>query len=106
MGVLRYGWAWLERFSSSPRNLLLVDIVLGVAVAGLAATFLFYSAQTHGALCTFRGDLQQRVDSSRHYLATHQGDLKFGDVRIPREQIVAQVASQQATLRSLDNLNC
>lgn len=106
MSVVKKTWDWLEVFASDPRKLLILDLAIGAMLLLLTAVFIFFLLQTHGALCTLRGDLQDRVDRSKAYLAEHPGDLKFGDTVIPRSQFESQVANQEATLKSLDELHC
>lgn len=56
----------------------------------------------HAALCTFKTDLQKRVTQSRDFLAKHPNGIPG----IPASVIVQGLRNQQATVDSLENLNC
>lgn len=59
---------------------------------------------TKVALCTFRADLEQRVDSSQRYLDEHpEGVVSLG---ITAAQIRLTIRNQRLTLESLATLNC
>lgn len=58
---------------------------------------------TQAALCTFRGDLQYRVDSSKAFLVTHPHGIRG---LATREQIRNDIANRERTIRSLHGLSC
>lgn len=59
-------------------------------------------AQTHKAVCEFRGDLHRRITASEDFLKTHpQG--AFG---ITAKVIEAQITQQRKTINALEALRC
>lgn len=71
---------------------------LATATASLAR-----NARTdHKALCTFKGDLQKRIDQSRDFLVQHPKGIPG----IPASVITQGIRNQQATQDSLQDLNC
>lgn len=85
--------------------------MLGLYTIALCSVLVigYFEYVTHNSLCTFRGDLQERVDSGNQLLtASGNGGsiiIVFG-VKIPRATIVSQVHSQEQALKSLDGLRC
>ncbi len=100
----------------SIRNLSRWTITLYICV-GIVAGGLFISASEERgrhaqdiaridhALCTFVEDLQRRIDSSRDYLKKHKGE-KEPIPGITRADLRLSVQRQQATIDSLDGLDC
>jgi hypothetical protein len=72
------------------------------AIGALSARIDVRLEQVNRALCTFRLDLQQRIDSSRAFLKTHPGGIPG----ISAAQIKSSINSQQRTVNALANLNC
>jgi hypothetical protein len=59
-------------------------------------------AQTHKAVCEFRGDLHRRINASEDFLKTHpQG--AFG---VTAKVIEAQITQQRKTINALEALEC
>lgn len=58
--------------------------------------------QTHGALCTFRQDLVNRVEGAQTFLISHPK----GFAGVPADVIRQSIKNQLATIKSLDNLSC
>ena len=108
LAVVNTAWDRLERFAADPTKALLVDIVLGLMIAALALAFTLISLQTHTALCTFRADLEKRVEATEKFLHDnpHLTSLRFGSAVVTRGQLLVQARTQRATLKSLDELNC
>lgn len=82
--------------------------IVALAVAIVAGGAYFYvslsheTSRTRSALCTFRGDLEQRVNSSQDFLDEHPG----GILGIPAASIRTTIANQRATIASLAGLRC
>lgn len=80
--------------------------------AALAVMFVVafgFGATTYAALCSFKGDLQDRRDNSAAFLElTHEERIaKYGQVGdIPEETIRLNLANQQRTLDSLWMIYC
>lgn len=60
------------------------------------------ATRTNMALCTFRDDLQQRIDSSKKFLRDHPNGIQG----ITPEDIQRSIEGQQRTIDSLSILNC
>lgn len=58
--------------------------------------------QAHDAICVLKGDLSQRIDSSRDFLAKHPK----GILGIPAVTIRQSIANQQRTLEALSPVKC
>lgn len=89
---------------------LLVVLVFLAASAGFADVRVFQitdsvqrdqEANTR-ALCSFKGDLQRRVDQGAEILRTHPN----GILGIPAATIRVSLVNQQASLKSLSPLVC
>ncbi len=63
----------------------------------------WYAINTNRSLCTFRSDLEQRVDGTRVFLRLSKDPLIAG---VPRAAIQQNLRNQQATLDSLSGLHC
>lgn len=89
------------------KNTRLANIVIGTVSAcilAIAAHNYTLSTQIHDSLCTFRGDLVTRVEQGKQYVKDNPQILKeFG---INRKQYESQLAQQQQTIDSLDDLDC
>lgn len=99
------------------RSLLLCGAIVGVILAGLLAwagyqfvTQRTFSRETRaalvrtqGALCTFRQDLQDRVDSSKEFLATHPHGIPG---LATGKQIQDDINNRERTIQSLAGLSC
>lgn len=85
---------------------------LGLFACLLAlAAFVFFDAKSRSqsiaresrtALCTFRGDLIQRVQTSEAFLRQHPE----GILGIPPRVIQQGIDDQRRTIRALGNLRC
>jgi hypothetical protein len=62
------------------------------------------AVQNQTALCGLRGDLEQRVDSSRNFLREHPGGLP--DLGITAAAIREGVRNQSRTIGVLEVLDC
>lgn len=62
------------------------------------------NVQTQKALCTFVGDLQQRVNNTVEFLDKHPGPFPIPNVA--RETFRTTLSNQRRTLHSLDGLRC
>lgn len=76
-------------------------IVTGLVVLALASIQSNQHNNTR-ALCSFKNDLQRRVDQGNALLKTHPE----GIAGIPAATIQASIQNQQASLISLDSLMC
>jgi ABC-type transporter Mla subunit MlaD len=99
------------------RSLLLCGAVVGIVLAALIAVagYQFVTqrtfsretraalVRTQAALCTFRQDLQDRVDSSHEFLVTHPHGIKG---LATAKQIQDDIANRQRTIQSLAGLSC
>jgi hypothetical protein len=59
-------------------------------------------AQTHQAVCEFRGDLHRRINASEAFLKTHPKGA-FG---VTAKVIKAQITQQTKTIKALSELRC
>lgn len=85
------------------RRLGIITVVLFLVVGALAGYVLYENSKISGALCTFRGDLDQRVSATQGYLDNHPGPKPFGIARATLQQ---QLNNQRRTVESLSNLSC
>lgn len=60
------------------------------------------NAETQGALCTLRADIEQRVEGSRDFLADHPE----GILGIPASAIQVSLEGQERTVAALSDLSC
>lgn len=60
------------------------------------------SSSTTDSLCSLRGDLAQRVDTSARFLADHPQGIPG----VPASVIRDNIANQQRTVHALRGLNC
>lgn len=84
------------------RRLVAATVALAVAQALVAGYNYRNATQAHNALCTLRGDLQRRVDTTRNYLDTHP----HGFAGVSQQAISQSLRNQQRTIDSLEGLNC
>lgn len=86
----------------------LLLFVVSVCLLAITAQYVRDSnAQTHSALCSFRRDLSDRVQSSSSFLAVHhEAHIKIGSLTVDRSTLVTQLMNQRRTLDSLDALHC
>lgn len=62
---------------------------------------------TRRVLCSFKADLQSRVDQANKILEEHPEDpVKVYGLVIPRATLIQQTANQQRSLDALDGLRC
>lgn len=85
------------------RELIVATIILYGVVITIGALSLKQANRTHDALCTFRGDLQHRVDQSVAFLREHPKGLPH---ILSGPQLAAQIHNQQLTIAALDELGC
>ena len=65
------------------------------------------ATETHGALCSFKGDLQHRFDANLKLLQDHPEDpVRAYGLVIPRGTLASSVSNQKATLKALAPLDC
>lgn len=65
------------------------------------------ATETHGALCAYKADLNNRHSTGEQYLKDHQnGVVSHGEVLITAAQIKQSLASQASALDSLSALDC
>lgn len=89
---------------------LLTAIILAFIVFGIGGWFehrrtdrlVEQGKQAHDAICVFRADLQQRVDSTKRFLDTHPG----GFAGIPAATLRKSLRDQQRTIRALSLIRC
>lgn len=94
----------LEQIQHTLRWLVISTIVLFLLVAGISIYSLIINSHVHSALCTFRSDLQTRVNSTTHYLETHPGATPIPGVS--RATLQQGRDNQQRTVDSLGSLGC
>jgi hypothetical protein len=58
--------------------------------------------ETNNALCTLRGDLEQRVATTKKFLAHNPEGLPG----LPAKVLRTSIANQESTIDALSNLNC
>jgi hypothetical protein len=100
-------WAWLTSRREG-KNARLANIVIGVFITCLlivVARNYIFATQVHDALCTFQGDLSERIEWEEQVLAN---PAKFPEFNAPSTLHVfrLQLPNQQRNLASLDDLNC
>jgi hypothetical protein len=71
-------------------------------LAARATTLAQNAATDHAALCTFRVDLQSRVNETVDYLRTHPK----GFPGVPLRTLQTSLNNQRLSLQSLQALNC
>lgn len=83
-------------------------VALVLAASSTLLSVLLYerqsteSTRTTNALCTFRGDLSQRVESSKEFLSKHPKGIPG----VPVQTILDSLANQQRTIDALSGLSC
>lgn len=85
-------------------NRLLIGIIVLLVGAG-AYQFLVVNpdqAQVRSAVCSFRDDLEQRVASGEEFVKNHP----HGAFGISGAQLRLQIANQERTVQSLQDLSC
>lgn len=83
-------------------RLVWVTVALGAFLAAIVVAVALFTYRTQHALCTFRDDLQSRVDGTHRFLRENPQGIPG----VPNKLIRTQVAGQEATLRSLRGLWC
>jgi hypothetical protein len=92
----------VEQVRRTLRALVIATVLLYV-VLGVGMYFTFSSSRTtHDALCTLRGDLQNRVAQSQRFLIEHPK----GFAGIPSATIAQGLVNQQHTIDALSSLSC
>lgn len=82
---------------------LIIVIVVGfVVIAKQGSDLRAETDSTNAALCSFKNDLQSRVDQTETYLADHPE----GFPGVPKGSLEASLKGQQSTLKSLSQLDC
>jgi hypothetical protein len=94
-----HGWRRIVR-ENAYRDIWLLVITIVLLLIAIKA--FDSSAKTHDALCTFRRDLQERVDSGNAFLSAHP----HGIPGIPVAVIRTSVTGQQRTIAALNGLGC
>jgi hypothetical protein len=61
-------------------------------------------AEAHSAICTFRADLQRRVDETRTFLKEHPSG--FEQLGLTASALRVTLINQEKTVRTLDVLQC
>lgn len=89
--------------------------VLSLVALGLALAFRAsdqakiddLARETHGALCAFKFDLEQRAAQTQKILDENLGDpVHVFGLSVPRAQLESNLANQQRSLKSLASLEC
>jgi hypothetical protein len=82
-------------------TLLLFAVVIGVAY------YTYDKADTaNDALCSFRSDLEDRVERAEQFLAENPDGVDFGDTAFNPKELQAQLENQRRTVESLADLSC
>jgi hypothetical protein len=87
---------------ASLRHLAIATAVLYVVVIGLLVVSIVLALRTNSALCSLRGDLQDRVTQSETFLAKHPN----GFAGISAATIRSSLDGQRRTIRALHILYC
>jgi hypothetical protein len=82
--------------------LTIATVALFLSVAGISVYFYIDASHSRQALCTLRGDLEQRVQSSRDFLRDHPKGIPG----IPIATIKQGIDNQQRTIDALSSLSC
>lgn len=96
MKVLR--WVWRNLATLSILAMVVVLVFTAMKVVSLSRE----GKQAHDAICTLKGDLSQRIDQGREFLAKHPKGA-FG---IPATTIKTSIDNQQRTLDALQPVKC
>lgn len=86
----------------------IVPIAVLAALGPISGAYEFFkqrafSRETRAALCTFRGDLQDRVDASKEFLDKHPHGVPG---LATGKQIQDDIANRRRTIKSLSGLSC
>lgn len=84
------------------RTLVVATAFLYLLTVGIAFYTYIVSANNHDALCTFRADLETRVETSKDLLIDHPDGIGG----ISAEIIQQGIDNQQRTIDALDTLSC
>lgn len=108
------------QLQNSLRNLMIATLILYIVTSVLAVGGVLFAlnqnqktrdivadnkelaTSTTAALCTFRFDLQQRVDQSKEFLKENPEGIPG----IPAETLRQTIEGQERTIASLDSLHC
>lgn len=86
-------------------KVMVVSNVMAIAAVIALAVYVFLQLQhTNTSLCSFRGDLEQRVDQTQKFLDDHPGPEPFPG--ITRATLQTGLTNQRRTIESLSDLNC
>lgn len=101
----------LREINRKLRLLVIATCVLWVAVVAVSIGVLFVtikvnseSSETKASLCTFRTDLQTRLDATRDILDKNPN--AFDGLGIPKAVITQNIRNQQRTVDALRGLDC
>lgn len=94
--------ATLSTVRRSLRVLVAATVVLYIAMATITGVGLHTAATVNDSLCTFRQDLNDRVEQSRTFLEEHPN----GTPGIPAETIQQGIDNQLRTIDALNTLSC
>lgn len=89
---------WVRGHAYRDLWLFVISIVVVFAVYKIDTE----ASNTRHALCTFRGDLERRVQSSRDFLRDHPKGIPG----IPSVTIRTGITNQQRTIDALQDLEC
>lgn len=84
------------------RYIAIATVILYIVVIGVAFKTYSDSAEVHDSLCTFRADLQQRVETTEGYLEEHPE----GIAGVPAATLKTSISNQKQTILALNTLNC
>lgn len=82
-------------------TIILYGVVIIVSAVGWWITHQ-QTNQTHNALCTFKDDLQKRIDGTQAFLVRYPNGLDG----LSKADLVKSIRDQKSTIESLDSLNC
>lgn len=91
-----------DRLLRGQRRQTVAICVVFVALIGIVFYVWVREGQTRDSLCTLRGDLVQRVDDSRAFLASHP----HGIPGVSAASIQVGIDNQQRTIDALSGLHC
>jgi hypothetical protein len=92
-----------DEILSQLKWLRVATIAIGIVITILVGYMAWRLSAINDSLCTFRSDLQTRVDGTKEYL-DHPD--KYPGIKIPRSVIESQLKAQQQTIDSLSSLHC
>jgi hypothetical protein len=88
-------------------NVLVAATVLVYLIVIAVAVYTYAKADTaNDALCSFRTDLEDRVDRTEQFLADNPDGVDFGETAFDADELQAQLDNQRRTVDSLADLSC